>query len=104
MCAYKKKRYPDGSLKKYKARFYVRGDQKIEGVDIFETYAHVVSWITVIILLVLSLLLSLNMQQLDYTNAFYQATLYQAAFVELPQGFEIPSILIHLQRSVYGLR
>ena len=31
--AFKKKRYPDGCLKKYNARFCVRGDQQIEGVD-----------------------------------------------------------------------
>ena len=29
---FKKKRYPDDELKKYKARFCVRGDQQIEGV------------------------------------------------------------------------
>ena len=34
--AFKKKRYPDGELKKYKARFCVRGDQQIEGLDVFE--------------------------------------------------------------------
>ena len=45
--AFRKKRYPDGSLKKYKARFYVRGDQQMEGLDVFKTYAPVVSWIIV---------------------------------------------------------
>ena len=40
--AYKKKRYHDGSLKKYKNRFCVQGDQKIEGVYVFETYVPVV--------------------------------------------------------------
>ena len=41
--AFKRKRYLDGILRKYKARFCVRGDQQIEGVDIFDTYAPVVS-------------------------------------------------------------
>ena len=99
-----KKRYPDSSLKKYKARFCVRGDQQIEGVDVFETYDHVVSWITVRIFLVMSLILSFNTQQTDYTNAFYQAPLENNVFVELPQGFEIPNMVLHLQKSVYVLR
>ena len=62
MWAFKKKRYPDGALKKYKVRFCVRGDQQIEGVDVFETYAPVISWITVRLLLVISILLQLQTQ------------------------------------------
>ena len=33
---FRKKRYPDGSLKKHKARFCVRGDQQVDRVDVFE--------------------------------------------------------------------
>ena len=35
--ALNRKRYPDPMMKHYKARFRVRGDQKIEGIDVFET-------------------------------------------------------------------
>jgi hypothetical protein len=96
--AFRKKRYPDGHLKKFKARFCVRGDQQVDGVDVFETYAPVVSWITVRILLVLSLVLGLATQQVDYTNAFCQAPLDQTVFVELPKGFEAPNKVLHLQK------
>ena len=41
------KRYPDGQVKKFKARFFAQGDKQIEGVDFFETYTPVVSWNTV---------------------------------------------------------
>ena len=41
--AFKKKRYPDGLLNKFKARFCVRGDQQVEGTDVFDTFAPVVS-------------------------------------------------------------
>jgi hypothetical protein len=40
--AFKRKRFPDGRVRKLKARFCVRGDQQIEGVDFFDTYAPVV--------------------------------------------------------------
>ena len=56
---FKRKRYSDGSLKKYKHNFFVRRKQQIDGVDVFETYAPVVSWITMRLLLVLSLVLDL---------------------------------------------
>ena len=44
---FKIKRYPDGRLRKHKARFCCQGDKQIEGVDYFESYAPVVSWSTV---------------------------------------------------------
>ena len=40
--AFRLKRFPDGMVKKFKARFCARGDQQLEGVDFFETYAPVV--------------------------------------------------------------
>ena len=51
--AFKIKRSPDGLIKKFKARFCARGDQQLEGIDFFETYAPVVQWTTVWLLLIL---------------------------------------------------
>ena len=45
--AFKCKRFPDGLVQKLKARFCVRGDCQIDGVEVFDTYAPVVSWTTV---------------------------------------------------------
>ena len=41
-CAFKIKRFSDGLIKKFKAKFCARGDQQIEGIDFFESYAPVV--------------------------------------------------------------
>ncbi len=38
--AFKCKRYPDGLIKKLKARFCARGDKQLEGIDFFDTYAN----------------------------------------------------------------
>ena len=54
---FKCKRFPDGLVRKLKARFCARGDCQVEGVDFFDTYAPVVSWTTVRMLLVLSIVL-----------------------------------------------
>ena len=70
MWAFKRKRNPDGTLKKYKAILCVRRDQQIEGVDVFDTYNPVVAWITVRLLLVISLAFSLATQQVDYITVF----------------------------------
>ena len=45
--AFKRKRYPDGSVKKLKARICVRGDQQVKGIDVFDTFAPVVQWAVV---------------------------------------------------------
>jgi hypothetical protein len=54
--AFKCKRYPDGSVRKLKARFCVHGDKQVEGVDYFDTYAPVMTWTIVRILLILPLI------------------------------------------------
>ena len=53
--AFKLKRLPDETPLKYKTRFCVRGDLQTEGVDYFETYAPVVQWSTIRLLLTLIL-------------------------------------------------
>jgi hypothetical protein len=50
--AFKLKRLPDGTAYRYKARFCARGDLQKEGVDFFETYAPVVQWSTIRLLLI----------------------------------------------------
>jgi hypothetical protein len=88
--AFKCKRFPDGLVRKLKARFCVRGDCQIDGVDVFDTYAPVVSWTTVRLLLILSVVLGLATKQVDYTAAFVQAELDEdeQVFVEMPKVFK----------------
>ena len=102
--AFKRKQYPDGCVRKLKARFCVRGDCQIKGVDFFETYAPVVAWSTVRLLLVLSVVLGLATKQVDYTLAFIHAPIDDEVFIEMPKGFTRPGYLYKLKRSVYGLR
>jgi Reverse transcriptase (RNA-dependent DNA polymerase) len=54
------KRFWDGSVLKLKARFCVRGDKQVEGVDFLDAYAPVVNWQTVCLMLVLSIIISLH--------------------------------------------
>ena len=44
---FRRKRNPEGKIIKYKARYCVRGDQQIAGIDYFESYAPVTQWSTV---------------------------------------------------------
>eukprot|EP00984_Skeletonema_dohrnii_P014730 scaffold6241_cov78-Skeletonema_dohrnii-CCMP3373.AAC.4 len=82
--AFKLKRFPDGRPKKYKARFVARGDQQIAGVEFNETYAPVVQWTTVRMMLILEVMLEIYMQ--------------------MPRGFKQEGKCFRLKRSLYGLR
>jgi hypothetical protein len=87
--SYKHKRRPNGELVKHKARICVDGSQQQYGRDYWETYAPVVSWLTVRLVLLLSTILNLKSLQVDYTQAFPQAELHDPFFMRLPQGWHL---------------
>jgi Reverse transcriptase (RNA-dependent DNA polymerase)/GAG-pre-integrase domain len=117
--AFKIKRFPTGLVKKLKARFCVRGDRQIAGVDYFDTFAPVVSWTTVRLMLILSAILDLKTRQVDYTAAFVHAPIdrdpnfdsltpeqqqRQGVYVDMPRGFSRPGKVLRLKKSLYGLK
>ena len=106
--AFKIKRYPDGLIKKFKARFCARGDMQIGGVDSFETYAPVVQWTTVRLMLNLEVLLDLKSKQSDVnvTAAFLHADLEEGenVYVDMPLGFRKEGHVLSLRKTLYGLR
>eukprot|EP00957_Ditylum_brightwellii_P169408 12894155-Ditylum_brightwellii.AAC.1 len=55
--AFKIKCYPIGTINKLKAHLCVLYDQQIDGLDVFDTYAPVVSFSTVHLLVVMSICL-----------------------------------------------
>ena len=108
--AYKIKRLPDGEILKFKARFCVRGDRQVENQDVFETFAPVCQWSTVRTLLTFALQEKLYTQQVDFSNAFCQATLppEEQVFIEIPKDFgwagPDENVVLKLNKSLYGLR
>ena len=99
---FKRKRYPDGRIKKLKARICVRGDQQVQDVDYFDTFSPVVQWSTIRIMFILSIMLKLKTIQVDYTLAFVQAPADPGTYVEMPQLFQLPGKVLELKRNLYG--
>lgn len=100
---FKVKRSPDGTITKRKARYCVRGDLQ-EGDR--ETFAPVVSWSTVRLFLVLSMLLQWETSAIDFSSAFVQAKLDEPTWIHLPRGFitgTIGRFCLRLKKSLYGL-
>ena len=84
---FKIKCFPTGLIKKLKARLCARGDLQQQGINVSVTFEPVVSWSTVHILLILSVLLDFHTTQVDYTAVFVQAPFDTDVYIDLPQGW-----------------
>lgn len=101
---FRRKRTPEGKIVKHKARFCVRGDQQVAGVDYFESYAPVTMWSTIRLMFIVSIIADLATVQVDYTNAFAQAFLKEEVYIEAPTGFSATNnSVLRLLKSLYGL-
>ena len=68
--SFKRKRYPDGSLNKHKARLYAHGGQQTCGEDYWDIYAPVVTWASVQFLLIVSKIHKLDSQKYQLCISF----------------------------------
>jgi hypothetical protein len=84
--SFNRKHYPDGLLNKHKAWLCVHGGQQTWGQDYWETYAPVVTWPSVWLLLIFAKIHSLSSESIDYVFAFPQADLDVPVYIELPAG------------------
>ena len=101
--AFRQKRTPAGIATKKKARFCVRGDVQKRYMEV-ESYSPMVQWSSVHLMLIFSIIHSLETRQVDYVNAFAQATLDKEVYIEMPQGFEHDQDCVpKLKKSLYGM-
>lgn len=102
---FRRKRHPNGRVKKLKARFCVWGDLQETNP---QTYAPVVQWSTVRLLMHLALFFSYKTRCIDFSNAFVQAKLDSPIYIHLPRGFykddPFQFVCLRLHRSLYGLK
>ena len=110
--SFKRKRYPDGSLNKHNARICAHGGQQTWGQQYLDTYAPVVTWDSVRLLLILAKIHNLDSKNIDFVLAFPQANLPIHVYMELPAGVtpidEVDSnrqrYVLRLDNSLYGLK
>ena len=109
--SFKRKRFPDGTLNKHKARLCAHGGMQQWGVNYWETYAPVVNWISVRTLMALAIMNDLPTTAIDFVLAFPQASLKpgEQIFMELPFGMSLPDkpaklYVLKLKKNLYGLK
>jgi hypothetical protein len=107
--AFQIKGYPNGRVKKFKARFCAHGDMQKEGIDYFETWGRspVDMWSTVRIVMVLAAKLNLVFVQCDITAAFIhgKVPVTEEIYVRQPRGFNkgCGNEVLLLKRTLYGV-
>ena len=89
--SFKCKRKPDWTIRKFKARYFLRGDiQKQLSPKHLNSYSPVVQWATVRLMLIFQCILGLQSQSIDSTSAFAKADIPsgEPVFIELPRYFK----------------
>ena len=74
---------------KYKARICAHGGMQEKGINFWETYAPVVQWMSVRIILILAAIKNLHTKSINFVLAYPQADLDLVIYMELPQGFNV---------------
>ena len=105
--AFRLKRTPDGVAYRYRSWFCVRGDQQEYGINYFETFAPVIQWSTIWLVLIFILTQDWVTRIIDYTNAFPQTKIDTYIYVKMPAMFgnKLKSDkVLKLKKSLYGLK
>ena len=99
------KRDREGKVIKYKARLVAKGYTQREGVDFQETFAPVIRYESLRLLLAVAAQKSLTLTQFDVSTAFLHGELEEEIFMIQPEGFEDRTGRVcKLQKGLYGLR
>ena len=104
---YKVKQAANGSVEKYKARFFALGLSQIEGIDYEENFAPVAQYSSIRTILALSTQMGWHIHQMDVKTVFLNGIIEEEVYIEQPQGFEIFSSESHvykLKRALYRLK
>ena len=103
----RKRRIKTQEVYKWKACLNVHGGQQEHVVHYWDTYAPVVTWQTVRLFIILTILLGWQSRQLDFVMAYPQAPAEMPLYMKLPQGYKCNRITrkthaLKLLRNVYG--
>ncbi len=102
-----KKYNKDGEVERYKGRLIAKGFTQQEGVDYTDTFAPVMKYKTLRIILTLVQQFNLEIKQFDVETAFLNAELKEEVYMEIPDGLNIKRTgnnVLRLKKALYGTK
>lgn len=102
----------EGNVVRFKARLCARGFKQKQGIDFMETWAPVVRYDSLRVLLAIVAAEDLELAQFDVQTAFLHGKLDEKIFMEVPEGLSVKiqsesekkSVVCLLKKSLYGLK
>lgn len=98
---------PAGNVERYKARLVAKGFSQREGIDYSETYAPVVRYESIRLLLAIVAARDYEIKKFDVKTAFLYGELQEEIYLEQPEGYVDPNnanCVCRLHKSLYGLK
>ncbi|KAH9715705.1 hypothetical protein KPL71_021156 [Citrus sinensis] len=84
---FKKKKKVDGTIERFKARLVAKGFTQKEGLDYFDTYAHVARIATIRVLIALASIYQFEIHQMNVKTTFLNGELDEEIYMKQPEGF-----------------
>jgi hypothetical protein len=102
---FKKKRDAQGNVSKYKARLVAKGFNQQYGIDFRDTFAPVLKYKSLRMILILSVIQDRQLEQLDVKTAFLNASVKEDIYMCIPEGMNIGDThVLKLNRALYGIK
>ena len=104
----RKRRIDTRQVYKWKARHNVHGGQQEHGVNFWETYAPVVSWQTLRLFFIHSILKGWHSKQMDFVLAYPHAPAEVPSYMRFPKGYEFKDRIsedthaLKITKNIYG--
>ena len=103
---YKLKTDNKGNIKKYKARWVIKGFNQILGIDYIDTFSTTCRPETYRLVFIIAITNNWKLNQYDVKNAFVHALIDVEIYTELPTGYytNTPNKVCKLNKALYGLK
>ena len=94
-------------VKSHKARLNLHGGKQIYGMNYYETYAPVVTWFAIRLIVTFGIIFHWALRQVDFVMAYPQAPIEEDIYMELPQGIDTATgnskdHVLKLLKNIYG--
>ena len=91
---WRKRDLTTNQVKSHKARLNLHSGKQVYGMNYFETYAPVVTWFAIRLIIIFGIIFGWALRQVDFVMAYPQAQIKMDIYMEIPQGI--------IEKNIYG--